>query len=333
MQEALEHIAEDAAGFYRISFRPQIREADGSWHPISVQVRSSRVRARYRSFYVAPTSESRQQVPSAIDAALKTGASSNSLDAAARVWIFPDTNGVSTTVMAADIAWPSSDQSPGLRSMLQLYVQLINQNIGHPVGSWVAEREWDHSGGNSPSVHWQRELPLYPGSYELRISAFDPQTGRLATREVPFSADPAVGFGSIRLSHTLLADRCVPDEEREGRKNLLDPLLLNGCLLAPDAFGSLSTQSKPNILVRLYAADRKLDRLILKHWRAFVKIGDMPTIPLSITRGAVRGFIASGELDIAKLALKPGTYQASIGFDIGEKEPVLARPTQLTIAP
>jgi len=31
--------------------------------------------------------------------------------------------------------------------------------------------------------------------------------------------------------------------------------------------------------------------------------------------------------------LKPGTYQASIGFDIGEKEPVLARPTQLTIAP
>jgi hypothetical protein len=31
--------------------------------------------------------------------------------------------------------------------------------------------------------------------------------------------------------------------------------------------------------------------------------------------------------------LKPGTYQAAIGFDIGEKEPLFARPSELTVAP
>jgi VWFA-related protein len=333
MQEALEGIAEDAAGFYRITFRPHLLEADGSWHPISVQVRSPRVRARYRSFYVAPTSEKREQVPSAIQAALKSGASSNGFDLATRVWIFPDTNGMSTTVMAADIAWPPTEHPPAVRSSLQLYVQLINQNIGHPVGSWITEREWNSSGATTSTIHWQRELPLYPGSYELRISAFDSAAKRLATRTFAFAADPAGGFGTIRLSHTLLASRCLTDEEHQGRKNLLDPLLLNGCLLAPAASGIFSAQSKPNILVRLYAADRKLDPLILKHWKAFVKVGDRPPIPLTITRGAVRGFIASGQLDLEKLNLRPGKYQVTIGFDIGGIEPVFARPSELTITP
>ena len=333
MQEALEEVAEDAAGFYRITFRPQLLEADGSWHPISVQVRSPRVHARYRSFYVSPTSESREQVPSAIHAALKAGASPSGLDAAMRVWIFPDTNGMSTTVMAADIAWPTTDHPLVHDSKLRLYVQLINQNIDHPVGSWITEREWNHSGGGSPTIHWQRELPLYPGSYELRLFAIDSAEKRVVTRAFAFAADPAGGFGTIRLSHTLLASRCLKDEEHQGRKNLLDPLLLDGCLLAPAASGTFSAQSKPTILVRLYAADRKLDSLILKHWKAFVKIGDRPPIPLNITRGSVRGFVATGQLDLDKLAMEPGTYKVAVGFEIGEKEPVFARPSELTIAP
>ena len=49
--------------------------------------------------------------------------------------------------------------------------------------------------------------------------------------------------------------------------------------------------------------------------------------------GSVRGFIASGRLDLAKLDLKPGTYIVNVGFDIGEKEPVFARPSEFTITP
>ena len=184
-----------------------------------------------------------------------------------------------------------------------------------------------------PDDPLQRELPLYPGSYELRILAIDSAEKRLVTRVFPFTADPAAGFGAIRLSHTLLANRCLSDEEHQGRKNLLDPLLLDGCVLAPSASGIFSAQSKLNILVRLYAADRKLDSLILKHWKAFVEIGDRPPIPINITRGTVRGFVATGQLDLDKLEMKPGTYQVAIGFDIGEKEPVFARPSELTITP
>jgi len=333
MQEALERIAEDAAGFYRITFRPRILEADGSWHPVSVQVRSSRVHTRYSSFYVAPNSESRQRVPAAIRAALDSGANPNGLDAATRVWIFPDTNGMSTTLMAADIAWPASDRSGVQNSKLRLYVQLINQNIGHPVGSWITERAWNDSSGGAPTIHWQRELPLHPGSYELRLLAMDETSKRLTTRSFPFTADPGAGFGAIRLSHTLLASRCLSDEEREGRKNLLDPLLFDGCLLAPPAAGTFSLHTKPTVLVRLYAADHNLEPLILKHWKAFVKIEDRPPIPMKITRGTVRGFIASGQLDLDKLNMPPGTYQVAVAFDIGRKEPVFARPSQLIIVP
>ena len=59
MKDAFEKIAEDADGLYRITFRPQMLEADGSWHTVSVEVRSPRVHAKYATYYVAPTAENR----------------------------------------------------------------------------------------------------------------------------------------------------------------------------------------------------------------------------------------------------------------------------------
>jgi VWFA-related protein len=328
MQDAFERIAEDAGGLYRITFRPQLLEADGSWRPVSVEVRSPRAHAKYATYYVAPTAENRVEIPQAIRAALKEGANTSGLDAAAHVWIFPAVDGVSTTVMTADITWPGNAHPVAPRSKLQIYTQIINENIGQVVGSWLSEREW-----NSPTIHWQREVPLYPGSYNLRVYALDPASKRIATRAFSFTADPFGGARVIRISPTVIANRCLRDEEIEGRQNLFDPLLFDGCLLAPTASATFSLRDKPLVLVRFYAHERNLESTTFKHWKAFASVGEGPLIPLTIAPGNVRGFIASGRLDLEKLNLKPGTYIVNVGFDIGEKEPVFARPTQLTIAP
>jgi len=328
MKDAFEKIAEDAEALYRITFRPQMLEADGSWHPVSVEVRSPRLHATYATYYVAPTAENRIQLPAAIRAAMKADAGTSGLDAAAHVWIFPAVDGVSTTVMTADITWPDTAHPVSPPAKLQIYAQIINENIGHAVGSWLSEREW-----NSPTIHWQREVPLYPGSYSLRVYALDPASKRIATRAFSFTADPFGGVRVIRLSPTVIANRCLRQDEIEGRKNLFDPLLFDGCLLAPTASGTFSLLEKPLVLVRFYAHERNLESTTFKKWRAFASVGDSPLIPLTITPGNVRGFIASGRLDLGKLDLKPGIYIVNVGFDIGEKEPVFARPTQLTIVP
>jgi VWFA-related protein len=328
MKDAFEKIAEDAGGLYRITFRPQLTEADGSWYPISVEVRSPRVHAKYPTYYVAPTAENRLEIPSGIRAALRAGANTSGLDAAAHVWIFPAVDGLSTTVMTADISWQDKSRPIAPHAKLQIYTQIINENIGHAVGSWISEREW-----NSPTIHWQREVPLYPGSYSLRVFAFDPASKRIATRQFSFTADPFGGPRVIRLSPTVIADRCLKDEEIEGRKNLFDPLMFDGCLLAPTASGTFSRRDKPLVFVRFYAHEKNLESTTFKKWKAFASVGDSPLIPLTITPGTIRGFIASGRLDLEKLNLKPGTYIVNIGFDIGEKEPVFARPSELTITP
>lgn len=230
--------------------------------------------------------------------------------------------------MTADISWPDKAQRVAPRSKLQIYAQIINDDIGRGVGSWLSEREW-----NATTIHWQREVPLYPGRYTLRVYAFDPSSKRIATRAFSFAADPFGGPRVIRLSPTVVANRCLREEELEGRTNLFDPLMIDGCLLAPTASGSFSLRDKPTVLVRFYAHEKNLESTTFKKWKAFASVGNSPLIPLTITAGSVRGFIASGRLDLEKLNLEPGRYTVNVGFDIGEKEPVFARPSELTIAP
>jgi hypothetical protein len=334
IQDAFEKIADDAAGLYRITFHPNLLEADGGWHPISIDVQSPRVHARYTSYYVAAMAENRQQIPGAILAALEEPAKFSELKVAINAWVFPNIDGLSTSIMAADIAWPPTDQRIAPHSKLQIYAQLIDQNLGVPVGSWLTERESDSTDDDMiPTIHWQREAPLYPGNYTLRVFAFDPTSKRVAKREYSFIADPVAGTGAIRFSHTLVADRCLEDEEREGRTNLLDPLMLDGCLLAPSASGIFSRDDQLSVLVRFYPASGTPDSAVLTLWKAYVTVGDSPLIPLTITAGSARGFIASGRLDLENLNLKPGKYQVSVGVDVGAKEPLFARPLEFTIIP
>jgi hypothetical protein len=335
MRDAFEKIADDAAGFYRITFRPRMGEPDGALHPISVAVRTPHAHVRSARYYVAPTPESRQTLPAPIRAALKAGVITQGLDAAAHVWLFPDVKGVHTSVMAADISWPASAGNIGPESKLQIYAQLVDEGMGRTVGSWMTEHTWKSTDSHLPTAHWQREASLYPGTYSLRVIALDAASGRIGTRAFSFAIHPS-STPAFQFSAVVVASRCLDRNEMQGRTNLLDPMLLNGCLLSPSAAGSFAATEIPTMIVRLYPANQQVRDMFLKEWRAYVSIGDGPRIPLAITSADIRGLIATDKLDFAKLDAKPGDNEISVVFEApagAGKKHVLALRSQVTVIP
>ena len=272
IEDAFAEIAADAAGYYQITFEPRLQEADGAWHPISISVRQPHARIRGPRYYLAPTEENRLQIPASLkealkQEALKQGASTSGLEIATHVWLFPDGGGVHTGIMAADLGWPAIDATEPNGSRLQIFAQLFDDSMGRVVGSWLSNREWHSEVGQRPTIHWQREASLYPGSYTLRVAAMDSESNKIGARAYSFLVTPLTG-PALRFSGVVIADRCMEVNEHEGRSNLLDPMILDGCSLAPAASGSFSPDQNPTIFVRLYPPDEKIGMLITKQWKA-----------------------------------------------------------------
>lgn len=334
VQEALSDVAADAAGYYQITFVPNLQQTDGAWHPISVSVPRRSVRLRGPSYYLAPTSESQQRIQSTMLAALQNK-SATRLDGSAHAWLFPDSGGVHTTVMAADFVWPATAGTPPSGRKLQIYAQLVNESRGQLVGAWLNEQPWKHDARQTLSVHWQRETPLYPGRYSLRVVALDAATGAVGTREFAFAIYPSA-VANFHLSEIIIADRCLAADEVQGRTNLLDPLLLNGCLLAPSASSSFSAAQTPTLMLRLYTTDQKVGQTILRQWKAHIVLGDGTRIPVPITSASIRGLVVTAPLNLQQLNLKPGPNPIEVAFeakaDDGSKH-VIAIRSELTITP
>ena len=334
IQEALSDVAADAAGYYQITFIPNLQETDGAWHPISVSVPRRNVRLRGPSYYLAPISESQQRIQSTMLAALENK-SAPRLESSAHVWLFPDSGGVHTALMAADFVWPPNAADSPYGRKLQIFAQLVNESRGQLVGAWLNGQSWKQDSHQTLSVHWQRETPLYPGRYSLRVVALDDETGTVGTREFAFAIYPSA-VANFHLSEIIIADRCLAADEVQGRTNLLDPVLLNGCLLAPSASASFSSAQSPTLMVRLYSIDAKLRETVLKQWKAYMIVGDDPRIPVSITSANIRGLVVATPLDLQELNLKPGLNAIEVAFeakaDDGSKHTITIR-SQLTVKP
>jgi VWFA-related protein len=334
IQEALSDVAADAAGYYQITFVPNLQETDGAWHPISVSVPGRHVRLRGPRYYLAPTSETQQRIQATILAAFGDK-SAPRLDTAAHVWLFPDSGGVHTALLAADFVWPVNLPQPPTGRKLQIYTQLVNESMGQLVGGWFDEQPWKHNAARSHTVHWQRETPLYPGRYSLRVIALDPATATVGTREFAFAIYPSA-VTNFHLSEIIIADRCLAADEVHGRANLLDPLLLNGCILAPSASASFSAAQSPTMMVRIYTIDPKLRDTVLKQWKACIIVGDGLRIPVSITSANIRGLVVTTPLDLRQLNLNRGVTPIEVVFearaDDGSKHTIAIR-SQLTVSP
>ena len=163
----------------------------------------------------------------------------------------------------------------------------------------------------------------------------DSESNRIGTRAYSFLVTPMTG-PALRFSGVVIADRCMAENDHEGRSNLLDPMILDGCLLAPAASGSFSPDSSLTIFVRLYPSDEKIGILITKHWKAYAVLESGRVVPLAIKDGGVRGLVASGKLMLGELNLKSGTHPIRVVFEVqrddGRKHPI-ALNSEFSITP
>jgi hypothetical protein len=334
VREAFDRIAADAAGYYQITFRPGIDEPDGAWHPVSVALRMSHARVRGPHNYLAPVADTKETIPPSMLEALRLKKDASGFDAAAHVWLFPDVAGANTSVMAADFTWPEKNQNFAPSSRIRIFAELVDLIMRRAVGSWLSEREWDVEDDQGRSVHWQREATLYPGAYSLRVVAMDIASGKVVTRAYSFAVNLSPG-PVTRIGQVLVAGRCLREEERERRTNLFDPLMHDGCVLAPTASASVSIRDNPTVLVRIYAANEKHGDMIMEHWKAWAVVENGPRIPLTIARADMRGLIVSARLDLTRLNLRPGTYSFKVVFEDSSDPGMHAIPLngELTLKP
>jgi len=334
VQEAFDRVAADAAGYYQITFRPCIDEPDGAWHPVTVALRLPRARVRGPHNYLAPVEDAKETIPPSMLEALRLKEDVSGFDAAAHVWLFPDVAGANTSVMAADFSWSVKIPNFASKSKIRIFVELVDLIMHRAVCSWLSEREWDVEDDQSRTAHWQHEATLYPGAYSLRIVAMDMASGKAATRAYSFAVNLSPG-PVTRVGQVLIAGRCLREEEREGRPNLFDPLMHDGCVLAPSASASVSIRDNPTVLVRIYPANEKHVDMIMKHWKAWVVVENGPRIPLTIARADVRGLTVYAKLDLTRLNLKPGTHPFKVVFEDSSDRGLHAKPlnSELTVKP
>lgn len=334
VRDAFDRVAADAAGHYRITFRPSIPEPDGAWHQVSVRVRAPHARIRGPRYYLAPGGSATERLPAPMAEALHAGREVSEFEAAAHVWVFPQVAGGRTSVMAADFAWPATNGTLAQPGTVRIFAELVDIVTRTAVGSWTAEKMWHREDAEQATLHWQREATLYPGAYSLRVVAMDQGTGKITTRAYAFAVNLSPG-NSLRVGEILVAGRCLRDDEYEGRRDLFDPMLHEGCLLAANAAAEFSALDKPVVMMRIYPPSQAEGEAILNRWTAWASIDGGAHLPLTIAPASFRGLVVSGRLDLAGLGLAPGKHTLQVFLDSGAKkgDPMHSLASELTVRP
>ena len=336
LKDAFGRIAGDSAGYYLLSFEAKPQERDGTWHPFSVSIRPSHLSVKGPRFYMVPFESAAGEMPTEMKEALSSNGESHGLHVAANAWLFPDQGGVHFGAFAAELNWTSDAPSPGSR--LKIYAELINESMHGVAGSWFEEKEWPGDVPTSASLHWQREAHIYPGSYLLRVIAMDTASRKTGTGTYAFMARP-LDLPAFRFSGIVLADNCLSTKKQEGmRHNLFDPMLLDGCKLAPTAAGHFNRGQDPTVLVRAYPPNEKFAKLVLNQWKAYAVVDDAQSqsTELEIRSAEVRGLLVTGKLMLSQMSLKPGPHQLTVLLVLpGEKSKKQTIPltTKFSIEP
>ena len=124
---------------------------------------------------------------------------------------------------------------------------------------------------------------------------------------------------AFRFSGIVLADSCLPaTEQPSGRRNLFDPLVWNGCKMAPAANARFKSDQNVGILIRIYPPGEKVSRLVLGQWKAYAVVDDMldKATELSISAAEVRGLSVTGVLPLNRFDLTAGEHRLTVLFVI-----------------
>jgi VWFA-related protein len=313
VRDAFEHIAADAAGYYLVSFEARAEESGGTFSPFSIAVKRPHLDVKGPRYYMIPPEGTSAQMPADMKSAIQSVQNQKSISVVANSWLFPDQGSVHWGVFAADLTW--LDGTPPVGSRVKIFAELINGSMHGLSATWFEEKVWTSDGS---VLHWQKDGSVWPGSYTLRVTAMDTESGKIAFGTRMFMAR-LLDVPAFRFSGIVLADACLPaTEQPSGRQNLFDPLVWNGCKMAPAANARFKSNQNVDILVRIYPPGEKVSRLVLGHWKAYTVIDDMPdkATELRLSAAEVRGLSVTGVLKLNHFDLAAGEHRLTVLFVI-----------------
>jgi len=261
MQGPIRRLAEDIQTYYEISYAPEIRNYDGSFHKIALKLPSSNLRVQSRSGYSAippslssvGTAVSAYEVP--LLAALNLPELPKAFDYESAALHFRGVRNqpvcdVVMDVPLANVTFEKSNTASQVKGRLS-YVVLLKDAQGQAVKKFqndlplfepVERLEAIMANHFIYSVHF--DLP--PGSYALETAVQDGEGKRISARKTSVTVPPSSGLALSSVSVIRST------KEREASTEDSDPLLLGTKVISPTlnpVINKASTSTLPFYLV------------------------------------------------------------------------------------
>jgi hypothetical protein len=338
VDDALKDVAKDASGYYELHFRPDPAMADGSYHPIRIETRSSQLHVFASPWYLAPapvTSKAGLVIPRVLWNALKSERRRGEITVVPKAWYFPiGGNGLATVPLAAEVALPFTSREI---NVVQLAAIVIDERQGKVIDTASMTLRWKGDKSGLRRTVWSKTLRLPPGSYELRVAAFDPDTKAAGTGSWRFLIHSPDSEAQIMVSSLLLANSCELPSEKSTGQDLFDPLIWKECHLVPAVSSTFREDQTLRVLLRLYSAINQ-EKTFPRGWTARVSIWETQkgipiTLPVRIEPSSGPGWAAFAEISFAKLRLAPGDYQINMTLQGPKVKQTFSVQAHLEIVP
>jgi VWFA-related protein len=319
-----ERIAADIAGYYQLSYTPPPSPFDGRFRRIDVKVNRKDVVVQARSGYFAlPPGESQAVFPYEVPllGALSVAAPPRDFEVRAAALRFAGSSAgldhkivvevpIGALKMITEPPVPPA-KSGTYRLHLSL-LALVKSSAGDVVERFSedypfegpAEKADALRGGN---IVFKRRLALPPGQYTLEVAGQDRQTGRMATRRVPFEAKAAAtGPGMSSLALIRRIDQLPADTKSD------DPLDIVPARIVPNLDAPISLATNPKLWLFFIAYPSKGAAEPPRMTLEFMKDGK----PLRRAEAALPAADPDGNVryigNFPTSAFAPGTYDVRV---------------------
>lgn len=329
--EAFHRLVADTAGYYLIDFKAHPADRGSVYHPLEVSARNHHFTVAGPHLYVAAPEVTAPPISPEMRDAVRAMTPERSLSLAANGWLFPVIAGIHLAVFSVDLDWPQGGAHPP-GAQIRLLAELTDESMQSVVARWNETL----ASPRDVHLHWQREVHLYPGFYTMRVVAQDSQSGRVGTAIYTLAVRPTMS-NALRFSALVIAAECLDAAGLEAqRRDLLDPMRVGNCTLAPRANLSFRSGQTVRMMLRIYPPDQKFSSMILRNWKPFARVqGDDSEIPLEVVADPVRGLIATATLQLSD-RITTGVHQLDVIFsfkDQGQQKRTIAFRNEFTVEP
>lgn len=313
-----QQIAEDIAGYWEVTYKPEIESFDGSFHPVSVKVQRNNVKVQARKGYFAvPPGVEGQVAPFEIPllAALQSkGPPPGDIPFdAITTDLVPAAGGRTRGELSIELPIErfgiETEPAEGVfrvrAAILALFrdekgeiVERLSQTVPY---QGPLDRVEDAKHG---MFHWHKPYTLPPGHYDLEIALQDRVGQKISTQKSKVTVRPVADHG-LDLS----AVRWVRPEAAPAGASEEDPLWSNGAVLNPHAVtrtalaGSTAGLPLHLVLHKGNADPPKLEAAISRDGEALAKM------PVEVPAAGLQKKAIPIVITLPTRDLEPGHYE------------------------